>query len=128
MGHLRYIDNVDYSGEKPEGIDGLAEEMKRVSGTDAEAYDIYTALRKAIYDEIVLDDLAITRIAPDLIAITAAAPRKALLVMHLLASPYASYSELGKRMGYSKQRAAIILHSLAQSYEWLGRLLALHND
>lgn len=124
---LEYRENIDYE-QGSQSIDELAEELAEACGLDASAGEVYEAIRSAVLKEIKLSELAITTIMPDLIELQGHNVRKATLVMRLLANPYASYSELGEAMGFSKQRVAVILHELKGRYKWLERLLELHND
>ena len=124
---LEYRDNIDYSSSS-DPLNAMLDEIIEMTGRDADASALYDAIRERVMRDIRMGEMAITVIMPDLIEMTEAAPRKAMLVMRLLADPYASYSELGREMGYSKQRTAYILGELAGKYGWLRRLLDLHNQ
>lgn len=128
MGELEYIDNVDYGISNKPTIDELAEELAEACGLDASAGEVYEAIRCEVLKEIKLSELAITTIMPDLLELLEKNVRKARLVMLLLADPYASYADLGAKMGFSKQRVGVILHELSGRYKWLERLLELHNE
>lgn len=127
MGMLEYRENINYEQEG-QSIDELAEELAEACGLDASAGEVYEAIRWEVLKEIKLSELAITTIMPDLLDLLEHNERKARLVMLLLANPYASYSDLGERMGYSKQRCHVILNEMAKKYGWLARLLMLHNN
>lgn len=122
---MRYMDNIEYGQRKQEGIDSLLARLLDAVAIDADAEEAYAAIHARILRSIRLDELAITTIMPDLLALLDAAPRKAELLMRLLADPYASYSDLGAEMGYSKQRVGAVLSGLAARYPWLARLLAV---
>ena len=124
---LEYRENIDYGQEPEPSLDDLIEELREACALDADAGVIYDAVHASVMREIRTSELAITVIMPDLLEMLERNPRKARLVMLLLADPYASYSELGEKMGYSKQRTSVILHELSGRYDWLRRVLTLHN-
>jgi hypothetical protein len=128
MGELEYIDNYDYGRDTEPTTEALLEELAEVVGRDEYASELYEAIYSRALHDIRTSDLAITRIMPDLLEMICHNQRKAMLVMRLLADPYASYSELGSIMGYSKQRVHVVLHELSTRYDWLERLLEIRND
>jgi hypothetical protein len=126
--HLEYIDNYDYGRNAEPTTEELLEELTEIIGRDECASEIYDAIYSRALHDIRTSDLAITRIMPDLLELEQNNHRKAMLVMRLLADPFASYSELGSIMGYSKQRVHVVLHELAGRYDWLARFLEMRND
>ena len=128
MQNLEYIDNYDYSKHTEPTTEELLEELTEIIGRDESASEIYEAIYSRALHDIRTSDLAITRIMPDILELEQNNHRKAMLVMRLLADPLASYSELGEMMGYSKQRVYVVLHELAERYDWLARFLEMRND
>lgn len=124
---LGYIDNYDYGGEGI-SIDELAAELAAAIGRDTEVKEIYEVVRRAVIADLTYDDLAITRVAPDVLKVREKSETKALLLLCLLADPYASYSELGKRVGWTKQRVGFVLKNLSEEFSWLKVFLAIHNE
>ena len=125
---LEYRENIDYEQEQQESIDALLDDLREACALDADAEMLYEAVHTAVMREVRTQELAITTIMPDLIEMMDANAKKARLVMLLLADPYASYADLGERMGYSKQRVHVILNEMSKKYGWLARLLMLHNN
>lgn len=125
--NLEYIDNIDYGQGNEPTTEELLGELTDIIGRDESASEIYEAIYSRALHDIRTSDLAITRIMPDLLELEQSNHRKATLVMWLLADPYASYSELGSIMGYSKQRVHVVLHELAGRYGWLARLLEIRD-
>ena len=128
MQNLEYIDNYDYSRHSEPTTEELCEELAEAIGRDGCVADIYDAIYTRALREIKTNELAITRIIPDVLELLQKNQSKALLVMRLLADPLASYSELGEMMGYSKQRVHFVLKELSKRYGWVDRLLAVRND
>ena len=128
MQNLEYIDNYDYSRHSEPTTEELCEELAEAIGRDGCVAEIYEAIYSRALREIKTNELAITRIIPDVMELLQKNQSKALLVMRLLADPLASYSALGEMMGYSKQRVHIVLKELAKRYTWVDRLLAVRND
>ena len=127
MQNLEYIDNYDY-GEREPTTEELCAELAEAIGRDGCVAEIYEVIYSKALREIKTNELAITRIIPDVLELLQKNQSKALLVMRLLADPLASYSELGEMMGYSKQRVHFVLHELAERYDWLARFLGMRND
>ena len=127
MQNLEYIDNYNY-GEHEPTTEELCEELADAIGRDGCVAEIYEAIYTRALREIKTNELAITRIIPDVLELLQKNQSKALLVMRLLADPLASYSELGEMMGYSKQRVHFVLKELSKRYVWVDRLLAVRND
>lgn len=127
MQNLEYIDNYNY-GEHEPTTEELCEELADAIGRDGCVAEIYDAIYTRALREIKTNELAITRIIPDVLELLQKNQSKALLVMRLLADPLASYSELGEMMGYSKQRVHFVLKELSKRYVWVDRLLAVRND
>ena len=127
MKRLDYIENVDY-GQEGQTQQSLLEELAEAIDRDESVEELYEEIRAGVLRELKTSDLAITRIMPDLLRMMEWNHGKAVLVMRLLANPLASYSELGEKMGYSKQRVHVVLHEIAQDCEWLGRLLEIRNE
>lgn len=127
MQNLEYIDNYNY-GEHEPTTEELCEELAEAIGRDGCVAEIYEAIYTRALREIKTNELAITRIIPDVLELLQKNQSKALLVMRLLADPLASYSELGEMMGYSKQRVHFVLKELSRRYVWVDRLLAVRND
>lgn len=123
---LGYIDNYDYGGEGI-SIDELAAELAAAIGRDTEVKEIYEVVRRAVIADLTYDDLAITRVAPDVLKVREKSETKALLLLCLLADPYASYSKLGERVGWTKQRVGFVLQKLSEEFSWLKVFLAIHN-
>lgn len=128
MQNLEYIDNYSYSQHSYPTTEGLCEELAEAIGRDECVAEIYEAIYVRALREIKTNELAITRIIPDVLELLQKNQSKALLLMRLLADPLASYSELGEMMGYSKQRVHFVLKELAKRYTWVDRLLAVRND
>ena len=128
MQDLEYIDNYSYSQHSDPTTEELCEELAEAIGRDGCVAEIYDAIYTRALREIKTNELAITRIIPDVLELLQKNQSKALLVMHLLADPLASYSELGEMMGYSKQRVHFVLKELSKRYVWVDRLLAVRND
>ena len=126
MQNLEIIDNYDY-GEREPTTEELCEELAEAIGRDGCVAEIYEAIYARALREIKTNELAITRIIPDVLELLQKNQSKALLVMRLLADPLASYTELGEMMGYSKQRVHIVLKELSKRYVWVDRLLAVRN-
>lgn len=127
MQNFEYIDNYDYGKHEPT-TEELCEELAEAIGRDGCVAEIYEAIYTKALREIKTNELAITRIIPDVLELLQKNQSKALLVMRLLADPLASYSELGEMMGYSKQRVHFVLKELSKRYVWIDRLLAVRND
>ena len=128
MQNLEYIDNYDYSQHSEPTTEELCEELAEAIGRDGCVAEIYEAIYTRALRDIKTNELAITRIIPDVLELLQKNQSKALLVMRLLADPLASYSELGEMMGYSKQRVHFVLKELSRRYTWVDRLLAVRND
>lgn len=128
MQNLEYIDNYNYSQHSEPTTEELCEELAEAIGRDGCVAEIYEAIYTRALREIKTNELAITRIIPDVLELLQKNQSKALLVMRLLADPLASYSELGEMMGYSKQRVHFVLKELSKRYVWVDRLLAVRND
>lgn len=128
MQDLEYIDNYSYSQHSEPTTEKLCEELAEAIGRDGCVAEIYEAIYTRALREIKTNELAITRIIPDVLELLQKNQSKALLVMRLLADPLASYSELGEMMGYSKQRVHFVLKELSRRYGWVDRLLAVRND
>ena len=128
MQDLEYIDNYDYSQHSEPTTEELCEELAEAIDRDGCVAEIYEAIYTRALREIKTNELAITRIIPDVLELLQKNQSKALLVMRLLADPLASYSELGEMMGYSKQRVHFVLKELSKRYVWVDRLLAVRND
>ena len=128
MQNLEYIDNYSYIQHSDPTTEELCEELAEAIDRDECVAEIYDAIYTRALREIKTNELAITRIIPDVLELLQKNQSKALLVMHLLADPLASYSELGEMMGYSKQRVHFVLKELARRYVWVDRLLAVRND
>ena len=128
MQNLEYIDNYSYSQYSEPTTEELCEELAEAIGRDGCVAEIYEAIYARALREIKTNELAITRIIPDVLELLQKNQSKALLVMRLLADPLASYSELGEMMGYSKQRVHFVLKELSKRYVWVDRLLAVRND
>ena len=128
MQNFEYIDNYDYSQHSEPTTEELCEELAEAIGRDGCIAEIYEAIYTKALREIKTNELAITRIIPDVLELLQKNQSKALLVMRLLADPLASYSELGEMMGYSKQRVHFVLKELSKRYVWIDRLLAVRND
>lgn len=128
MQNLEYIDNYNYSQHSEPTTEELCEELAEAIGRDGCVAEIYEAIYTRALREIKTNELAITRIIPDVLELLQKNQSKALLVMRLLADPLASYSELGEMMGYSKQRVHFVLKELSKRYTWVDRLLAVRND
>ena len=128
MQNLEYIDNYDYSRHSEPTTEELCEELAEAIGRDGCVAEIYEAIYSRALREIKTNELAITRIIPDVLELLQKNQSKALLVLRLLADPLASYSELGEMMGYSKQRVHFVLKELSRRYVWVDRLLAVRND
>lgn len=127
MQNLEIIDNYDY-GEREPTTEELCAELAEAIGRDGCVAEIYEAIYTRALREIKTNELAVTRIIPDVLELLQKNQSKALLVMRLLADPLASYSELGEMMGYSKQRVHFVLKELSKRYVWVDRLLAVRND
>lgn len=123
---LGYIDNYDYGGEGM-SIDELAAELAAAIGRDSEVKEIYEVVRRAVIADLTYDDFAITRVVPDVLRVRERSETKALLLLYLLADPYASYGELGERIGWTKQRVGFVLKELSEEFRWLKDFLAIHN-
>ena len=123
---LGYIENYDYGGEGM-SIDELAAELAAAIGRDSEVKEIYEVVRRAVIADLTYDDFAITRVVPDVLRVRERSEAKALLLLCLLADPYASYSELGERVGWTKQRVGFVLKELSGEFRWLQDFLAIHN-
>ena len=128
MQNLEHIDNYDYSRHSEPTTEELCEELAEAIDRDGCVAEIYEAIYSRALREIKTNELAITRIIPDVLELLQNNQSKALLVMRLLADPLASYSELGEMMGYSKQRVHFVLKELSRRYTWVDRLLAVRND
>lgn len=128
MQNFEYIDNYDYRQHSEPTTEELCEELAEAIGRDGCVAEIYEAIYTKALREIKTNELAITRIIPDVLELLQKNQSKALLVMRLLADPLASYSELGEMMGYSKQRVHFVLKELSKRYVWIDRLLAVRND
>lgn len=128
MQNLEYIDNYNYSQHSEPTTEELCEELAEAIGRDGCVAEIYESIYSRALREIKTNELAITRIIPDVLELLQKNQSKALLVMRLLADPLASYSELGEMMGYSKQRVHFVLKELSKRYVWVDRLLAVRND
>lgn len=128
MQNLEYIDNYNYSRHSEPTTEELCEELAEAIGREGCVAEIYEAIYSRALREIKTNELAITRIIPDVLELLQKNQSKALLVMRLLADPLASYSELGEMMGYSKQRVHFVLKELSRRYVWVDRLLAVRND
>ena len=128
MQNFEYIDNYDYSQHSEPTTEELCAELAEAIGRDGCIAEIYEAIYTKALREIKTNELAITRIIPDVLELLQKNQSKALLVMRLLADPLASYSELGEMMGYSKQRVHFVLKELSKRYVWIDRLLAVRND
>ena len=128
MQDLEYIDNYSYSQHSDSTTEELCEELAEAIGRDGCVAEIYEAIYTRALREIKTNELAITRIIPDVLELLQKNQSKALLLMRLLADPLASYSELGEMMGYSKQRVHFVLKELSKRYVWVDRLLAVRND
>lgn len=128
MQDIEYIDNYDYSQHSEPTTEELCEELAEAIDRDGCVAEIYEAIYTRALREIKTNELAITRIIPDVLELLQKNQSKALLVMRLLADPLASYSELGEMMGYSKQRVHFVLKELSKRYVWVDRLLAVRND
>ena len=119
--NYQYIPNVEYEGVNPgSGIDAMLHEYN--ANKD---YRLYLKIKKEIYKEMKLKQFAITGIAPDLIAILMYSPKRLQLILSLLADPYASFNELGNKVGLSKQRVYVILWEEAKKIPWLQSLLEM---
>ena len=128
MQNLEYTDNYNYRQHSEPTTEELCAELAEAIGRDECVAEIYEAIYSKALREIKTNELAITRIIPDVLELLQKNQSKALLVMRLLADPLASYTELGEMMGYSKQRVHFVLKELAQRYTWVDRLLAVRND
>lgn len=128
MQNLEYTDNYNYSQHSEPTTEELCAELAEAIGRDGCIAEIYEAIYTKALREIKTNELAITRIIPDVLELLQKNQSKALLVMRLLADPLASYTELGAMMGYSKQRVHFVLKELAKRYVWIDRLLAVRND
>ena len=126
--HLEYRDNIDYGRQSnAPGIDDLAAELAAAIGRDEEVREVYEAVRQAVLADLKYSDLAITRVVPDVLRISAKSETKALILLHLLADPFASYRELGERTGVSKARVGFVLSELSGKIGWLKDFLQIHN-
>ena len=126
--HLEYIDNYNYGRNTEPTTEELCAELAEAIGRDGCVAEIYEVIYSKALREIKTNELAITRIIPDVLELLQKNQSKALLVMRVLAGPLASYTELGEMMGYSKQRVHFVLKELAKRYVWIDRLLAVRND
>jgi len=104
----------------------LDERLAMVFPDPEDQYRYYEKVRADVMREIIATDLAITRIAQDLLALHASrSPKQMLALLAILAHPLEdSYTDIMKKSGYAQKKNVIhALHKLAAKYHWVGLLL-----
>lgn len=104
----------------------LDERLARVFSDPDDQYRYYEKVRADVMREIIATDLAITRIAQDLLVLhSSRSPKQMLALLALLAHPLAdSYTVLMKKSGYRQKKNIIhALKKLSEKYHWVGLLL-----
>lgn len=119
---LEHFDNVGRDAPE-ETLEEMLRDLSQALATEPDVRDLYDEIRRRVVRDLMTGELAVTVIMPDLLDLLGRAPRKAILLMRLLAEPTATYERLGGAMGYSKQRAHVIVRELSEGLPWVRALL-----
>lgn len=104
----------------------IDERLNKVFPDPEDQYRFYQRVRADVAREMIETDMAITRIAQDLLEIyNAACPKRMLALLAILAHPLEdSYTDIMAKSGYSQKKNVIhALNKLGEKYQWVALLL-----
>jgi hypothetical protein len=104
----------------------LDERLAKVFPNPEDQYRYYEKIRADVMREIIASDMAITRIAQDLLeTYSAACPKRMLALLAILAHPLEdSYTDIMQKSGYRQKKNVIhALNKFGEKYQWVALLL-----
>lgn len=105
-----------------EQAENLAE-LAALIGIEAET--LYQKIKADAARELRYSDLAVTRVAADLLEIYQRNPRNAVIILDAIAHPMDSYQAISERHGISKQAVHGTLDRLGNRYPWVVGLASI---
>ena len=125
---LQYRENYLYSPENALSLqDELAELVSCLHFKDvtADVIQLYEAIRKRIYREIIVEDLAATLIIKDLYELRLKNYKAANIISYFICNNDLSYREIASYFGCSKQNVYQTLKIYAKQFNWLANLMTI---
>jgi hypothetical protein len=104
----------------------IDERLSKVFPDPEDQFRYYQRVRADVAREMIETDMAITRIAQDLLEIyNAACPKRMLALLAILAHPLEdSYTDIMAKSGYRQKKNVIhALNKLGEKYKWVSLLL-----
>lgn len=127
---LEYRQNINYNEYRTEytNIDEqllqLAQELRQ-GVHDVELYD---SIRKKIYKDIKINELAVTIVLTDLMQIRQFNPRAFNIIIYYIVNNMLSYRHIAKKFRCSRQNVYQVLKRMANKYRWLKNLMQIKGE
>lgn len=123
---LQYRENISYYSSQGYNLEQQLAELRQLLHyeDEEEIQIIYQQIRKFIYREIKINELAVTRILNDLHQIRKSNRQIADVLEYFIANNTMSYKQIGEEFGCSKQNIDQIIKHYANQFIWLKNLVA----
>ena len=125
---LEYRDNINYYRERPYPIDEQLTQLNELCRDGISDYELYRRIRAYIYKDIKINELAITRILPDLLQIKSYSDRAFQVVCCFILYSPNSYKQMAQILGCSRQLVYQTLKRYVPKYQWLTTMMKLKGD
>ena len=119
---LEYRQNINYCVSAEQNIDQQLAQLNTLCKHGISDYQLYQQIRRYIYRQIKIKQLAVTRILNDLLQIRKKNDKIANIIEYFVANNNLSYSEVAQQFGCSKQYIHQTLAKYCKDYYWLNNL------
>ena len=125
---LQYRENINYYQSRPYNIDQQLTQLNELCRDGITDYELYQRIRAFIYKDLKINELAITRILPDLLQIKTYSNRAFQIICLFVLKNHTSYKDMAAELGCSRQLIYQTLKRYVPKYQWLTTLMKLKGD
>lgn len=125
---MEYRENINYYQSPPYQIQDQLQELNTLCSKGITDDELYKQIRSYIYKQIKINQLAITRILPDLLQIKSYSDRAFEIICFFILYNNVSYKDMADNLDCSRQLVYQTLKRYVPKYQWLTTLMKLKGD
>ena len=126
---LEYKENLEYFAEQRNTFFDDLEQLRRcIKYHSQQVIDLYEMIRKQVYKQIKIEQLAVTIILNDLYQLRKKRPQTADVIEYFIANNTSSYQDIANQFGCTKQNVHLIIKNYAKHYRWLNNLMQIKGE